>query len=47
MDAARRRVIPESDCCDSCPFAPTCEEERDFLASVGLGEEWGEEYADG
>ena len=25
-------------CCDSCPFDPTCEEENDFLASIGLGD---------
>jgi hypothetical protein len=35
-------------CCDTCPFFPTCEEEDDFLASIGLAarEEWGEEYDD-
>jgi hypothetical protein len=35
-------------CCDSCPFAPTCEEEDIFLASIGLAsdDEWGEEFAD-
>jgi hypothetical protein len=33
-------------CCDSCPFSPTCEEKDDFLASIGQGEEWGEEYPD-
>lgn len=30
-------------CCDTCPYSPTCEEEDDFLASIGLGEQWGEE----
>lgn len=34
-------------CCDTCPYSPTCEEEDDFLASIGLArEEWGEEYDD-
>jgi hypothetical protein len=34
-------------CCDSCPFSPTCEEEDDFLESIGLGEhEWDEEQPD-
>lgn len=33
-------------CCDTCPYSPTCEEEDDFLASIGLGEPWGEEYGD-
>lgn len=23
-------------CCDSCPYSPTCEEEDEFLASIGL-----------
>jgi len=25
-------------CCDCCPLSPTCEEENDFLASIGLGD---------
>jgi hypothetical protein len=33
-------------CCDTCPYSPTCEEENDFLASIGLADEWGEEYDD-
>jgi hypothetical protein len=37
---------PESDCCDSCPFNPTCEEERQFLADIGLYPAWGEEDDD-
>lgn len=31
-------------CCDTCPFTPTCEEEQDFLADIGLAPAWGEEY---
>jgi hypothetical protein len=23
-------------CCDTCPYNPTCEEEDDFLRSIGL-----------
>lgn len=34
-------------CCDTCPLSPTCEEEADFLADIGLGEQWGEEYPEG
>jgi hypothetical protein len=32
-------------CCDSCPFDPTCEEENDFLATLGdPGDfEWGDD----
>jgi hypothetical protein len=31
-------------CCDTCPYSPTCEEEDDFLASIGLtDEEWGDD----
>jgi hypothetical protein len=34
-------------CCDTCPFSPTCEEEDDFLASIGLTEdEWYDYRAD-
>lgn len=33
-------------CCDTCPCSPTCEEEDQFLADIGLGEQWGEEYDD-
>jgi hypothetical protein len=33
-------------CCDTCPYSPTCEEERDFLADIGLAPKWGEEYDD-
>jgi hypothetical protein len=31
-------------CCDTCPYGPTCEEENDFLAAIGLADdEWVEE----
>ena len=32
-------------CCDTCPYSPTCEEEDDFLRSIGLldEDEWGDE----
>jgi hypothetical protein len=31
-------------CCDTCPYAPTCEEVSDFERDVlHLGDEWGEE----
>lgn len=33
-------------CCDTCPFTPDCEEEAQFLADIGLGEQWGEECDD-
>lgn len=33
-------------CCDTCPYTPTCEEYDQFLADIGLGEQWGEEYDD-
>lgn len=33
-------------CCDSCPLAPTCEEENDFMVSIGLADPWGEEFED-
>lgn len=35
---------PDSDCCDSCPLAPTCEEERDFYRQIDLATEF--EYGD-
>ena len=28
-------IIPEI-CCDTCPYSPTCEEERDFLLTEVL-----------
>jgi hypothetical protein len=38
---------PNEICCDCCPYEPTCEEENDFLASIGLGDpgdfEWGDD----
>lgn len=34
-------------CCDTCPYAPTCEEINDFERDVlRLGEEWGQEHDD-
>ena len=33
-------------CCDTCPYTPTCEEEDDFMQSIGLAESWGQEYDD-
>lgn len=33
-------------CCDTCPRSPTCEEENDFLADIGLGEPWGDDGCD-
>lgn len=34
-------------CCDTCPYAPTCEEIRDFERDVlRLCEEWGQEHDD-
>jgi hypothetical protein len=33
-------------CCDTCPYSPTCEEERDFLADIGLAPKCGQEYDD-
>jgi hypothetical protein len=36
---------PLAICCDSCPLAPTCEEENDLMAAAGLiDDEWGEEW---
>jgi hypothetical protein len=26
-------------CCDTCPYSPTCEEEDDFLTSIGLADQ--------
>jgi hypothetical protein len=38
-------------CCDTCPWNPTCEEDNDFLASIGLGDpgdfEWGDDEWNG
>ena len=32
-------------CCDTCPYSPTCEEIADFEADVlRLGGEWGKEH---
>ena len=32
-------MLPEI-CCDTCPYSPACEEERDFLTDVlGLNED--------
>lgn len=34
-------------CCDTCPYAPTCEDIADFERdALRLGEPWGEEYDD-
>lgn len=33
-------------CCDTCPYTPTCEEEDQFLADIGLAPQWGEEHDD-
>lgn len=30
-------------CCDTCPYAPTCEEVRDFERDVLGIDPWGEE----
>jgi hypothetical protein len=37
---AGRPPLGDSDCCDTCPYTPACEEERELLH----GDDWGEEY---
>ena len=46
MTVAGIREVHDSDCCDSCPYAPTCEEVRDFNESVLGMNPWGEEFED-
>jgi hypothetical protein len=41
-------ATPRVICCDTCPMSPTCEEENQFLADIGLGEPWGDDgYPEG
>lgn len=41
------RNYGDSDCCDCCPYTPTCEELRDFDRSIGLLEDdWGDDGYD-